>query len=663
MIAHRAREDERGEGWKPGRLLHAGVFTWLLAFAAFVGLFRFAYDQGALDSSLRWQTSLTAGAVLLLGSAVWLSRLRRRPPGRIATRIQAWLDRISRRKLPSLLLMALLVPVVPLALYGPSDWYPDVLFLDLFLFWATTLAISLLAVAFFPRSTWDQRVLASAIGYGLFVRLLGYVPDVSTYPLSLGWSEASRYYYASLFFSKSIYGVSVSPSELHPTRYLLQSVPFLLPGSPLWLHRLWQVFLWWALPALVGWLLVRRYQLRSRWLRVFVAGWVVLYLLQGPMHYHLLVMVAFVVAGVDPKRPLRSTVVILAASVWAGVSRLNWYPVPGILGACLYVLEVDPPLRSWRGVARWPLLWFVFGSLTALASQALYVQMSGQDLNRFTSSLFSDLLFYRLFPNPTYSFGILPALLLASAPLVISLWSGRREWTKRVGLPADIVFGAALAILGAGGLVVSLKIGGGSNLHNLDAFLILLLLAGFSLLVGRPHGPAGNPDFSALPPLRELALLVAVPILFAVSVATPWARRDQAAAVASLDQLREAVQAASRRGERILFISQRHALTFGLIPDVPLEPDFETVFLMEMAMSNNRPYLDHFSEMLEEHAYNLIVAGRLGTFLQGSDYEFGEENDAWVARIATPILENYRLEKCFDLAACLYIPKTNSPDG
>ena len=34
-----------------------------------------------------------------------------------------------------------------------------------------------------------------------------------------------------------------------------------------------------------------------------------------------------------------------------------------------------------------------------------------------------------------------------------------------------------LLIFFAGGIVVSVKIGGGSNLHNMDAFLVFLLVA------------------------------------------------------------------------------------------------------------------------------------------------------------------------------------------
>ena len=107
-----------------------------------------------------------------------------------------------------------------------------------------------------------------------------FLPDISVYPFSLGWSEASRYYYASLFFSEKIYGQNITPSTLHPTRYLLQSVPFIIDGLPLWFHRFWQVLLW--LVGLFGsaFLLARRLKIPHRfWIWIF-SMWVFLFLWQ-----------------------------------------------------------------------------------------------------------------------------------------------------------------------------------------------------------------------------------------------------------------------------------------------------------------------------------------------------------------------------------------------
>ena len=61
-------------------------------------------------------------------------------------------------------------------------------------------------------------------------KLASFIPDISTYPFSLAWSEASRYYYASLWLSKQVYGQLIPPSVLHPSRYLLQAIPVPVSG-------------------------------------------------------------------------------------------------------------------------------------------------------------------------------------------------------------------------------------------------------------------------------------------------------------------------------------------------------------------------------------------------------------------------------------------------
>ncbi len=134
----------------------------------------------------------------------------------------------------------------------------------LLLYWLLILAGSgLLAAAGLKRS-WLELSAAVMVGAALVYRLALYLPELGTHPFSLGWSEASRFYYASLYFSRQIYGIQVPPTVLHPSRYLMQSVPFLIPNSPIWLHRIWQVLLWVGATTLSTWLLARRLAIGDR---------------------------------------------------------------------------------------------------------------------------------------------------------------------------------------------------------------------------------------------------------------------------------------------------------------------------------------------------------------------------------------------------------------
>jgi hypothetical protein len=85
-----------------------------------------------------------------------------------------------------------------------------------------------------------------------------------------------------------------------------------------------------------------------------------------------------------------------------------------------------------------------------------------------------------------------------------------------------------------------------------------------------------------------------------------------------------------------------------MVPGIPLEPEYETVFLMEMAMSGNRDYLDRFHSLLEQQTFGLIVVDRLSTALQGRNHNFGEENDAWVTEVSLPLLCSYEFSARFD---------------
>lgn len=79
---------------------------------------------------------------------------------------------------------------------------------------------------------------------------------------------------------------------------------------------------------------------------------------------------------------------------------------------------------------------------------------------------------------------------------------------------------------------------------------------------------------------------------------------------AVLDQLRE------QPGE-VLFISERQLLSFHELQGVRVVPEYEKVFLMEMAMGNNQPYLQRFYMDLVSHRFKAIITDTISTRLQG----------------------------------------------
>lgn len=241
--------------------------------------------------------------------------------------------------------------------------------------------------------------VASALGVGVGLILLQYLPGISSYPLSLGWSEASRYYYGSLFFAKRIYGVSVPLSPLHPARYLLLAIPFAFGSLPIWAHRFWQVILWLGLSFLASVALVRRLRIENRFVRFLAIIWGALFLLQGPVYYHLTLCVIPVLLFFDIQKPWRTLAVVVISSLWAGICRVNWFPVPGALAIFLWLLENPIGKQPFYWYYKWPFIYGTFGMVAAFAAQAVYIALSGQPSWMYESTFTSDLLWYRLFPS------------------------------------------------------------------------------------------------------------------------------------------------------------------------------------------------------------------------------------------------------------------------
>jgi hypothetical protein len=615
-------------------MLSITILLWIGSLAAFV-IPSIQTGLGAL-SSRRQIALLGLVVVSSVGVGFLLSLLS--PAG---SRLVVQISGAARRRLPgrgiALALWLLSLAILPAAVMGPAGRFVESLLPRLGLFWVLTILGAGLSLAVRPGDRLAVRLPVAGVMLGLAYQLATYLAGVSAYPFTLGWSEASRYYYASLFLSRRLYGFFIPPSVLHPSRYLLQALPFLIPGSPIWVHRLWQVILWIASSTGTAYLLSRRLAIPQRGMRWLIVGWGALYLLQGPVYYHLLVCVILVLWGFDSRRLWRSLFVVVVASAWAGISRVNWIPVPGLLAATLYALETRKGSTSWLRYALAPAFWVTAGTFVGLGTQAAYVAYSGNPASDFGSSFFSQLLWYRLLPSETYPLGILLAAIIGSLPLALVVY----RYLKRKGRAVDSIraagLAAILAVLFLGGLVVSVKIGGGSNLHNLDAFFSVLLIIAAYTYFDR-ISPEGGVASSAGSSAWLNAAIALVPMVFLLGVGAPIETHNIYQTAEALAAIQAQVSEAAQSGKDVLFISERQLLTFGDISGVRMFPDYETVFLMEMAMSENKPYLDAFHADLRDHRFALIVVHNLETALQGREHGFGEENDAWVREVSRPIL-------------------------
>lgn len=544
-----------------------------------------------------------------------------------------------------------------------QDWVRLLIFLLLALLGMN--ALKILRPAFSFPAAFLAVVLLQAAVY----RVSLYLPDITDYPFAMGWSETSRFYWPSLFISKSIYGERVPWPILHPSLHLALLPPYLI-DAPLWFHRFWQVAVRFLLVGLIVPALLSRLRIENTVVRWLFGLWIFVYLFTLPLYLHLAVPLLIMLWGFSSTNDRRTWVALIAASIWAGLSRLNWYPMPGMLALTLFLLETPIGGRWTVDGGRWttvyglrsivkPLAWFIVGTGTAFITQRIYIALSGiPDANNFYTSLSSTLLWNRLWPNASYPLGVVPAAVIFSAPLwltlAVSLWKRRSDWHPlRVAL-----IGLALLGLFVGGVIVSLKIGGGADLHNMDAYAVLLLIVFSYVLFARYIPENGEKAVPVKFHWSVATLLVLVPAMLILQGKSALGSYDQAQAQAALTALQQRVDSVNAQGGEILFITQRHLISMGTLHDVDLIPEYEREELMEMAMSANEPYLDAFHTQLKQHRFAAIVVDPLTFNLVGEGDAMGAENDAWTRYIAKRILCTYQQDKIFAAERIvIYVPQ------
>ena len=540
-------------------------------------------------------------------------------------------------------------------LFGNHFWTKIFLF-QIFIFLG---AVAL--QGFFPALSLGERFAILALGQLLIYYFPSKFGYFTNYPFAIGWTSDSRHYYASLFFSQKLYGEQFPLPILHPSLHLLLSIPFLFGRFSIVVHRLWGVFLPWALGAGVVWTLLRRASNRPKKTLVLLGIWIFLYLVRASVYAHLLLPTLLIFVFFSPKKKWQSWVVIIVASLWAGISRINWFPVPAMLASLIYLLEVPQNERKFLDYLKLPAAWFIVGIGSAFASQAAYIHLFGNSgRDEFYTSLSSDLLWFRLLPNATYRPGIILSALFLSLPLL--LFVGQYLYQQRGNWKIIRVFGivAVVGVLFAGGLLVSTKIGGGADLHNMDAYFVSLLL-----IAGIVYARGFTPDSVSEPVRGELhfsVILLAVVSLAGLLLpgrgsfpATDWGW-----AQTSFDGIKAQITRVSDEGESVLFIAQRNFVTFGMV-DVPLIPDYEKDVLMEMAMAGNDAYLAGFDADLRNHEFGLIVIDPQSNVIQPEKAAFALENNRWVREITRPLLCYYELVASYDdVEVELYAPRSEN---
>jgi hypothetical protein len=481
---------------------------------------------------------------------------------------------------------------------------------------------------------------------GLFL-VAAQLITINNYPFSLTWSEGNRLYEYSIYFGGGRYDYAGELTAIRRAsgRYLLWGLPFLIRDTPLWVHRLWNAVLS-TLPHLTLGYLLSRWSGLPRKIRWLFALWVFLFLAQGPIYTPLILSAILVVVFVRPGKLLQSLFAATLAGYYASLSRWTW--LPAVPAWTVFVLLTDfslPPPQPGRGRFSGLLSRDALRRLLPIALTALAALGGGLLANPklflphklSQSTAFSQpLLWYRLFPNATYPEGVLFALALACLPVIVLLvWMiATKRW--KINALQALAYSAALLVFLSGGIVASVKIGGGNNLHNLDMFLVsLAILAGLALRNVRL-------DTSAWPSMMRLALTLAIllPAWAAIRSGSPLKLPPPEVSRKALENIRVQATQASQSGE-VLFMDQRQLLTFGLVDGIRLIPEYEKKYMMDRAMAGDGEYFEAFYQDLARHRFALIISDMQFKMIKDSNYAFSEENNAWVKWVSEPLLCYY----------------------
>ena len=530
--------------------------------------------------------------------------------------------------------------------------------LRLLVFWYFALMGAASVRSVWQDTPWFTAVLSLVLVQTTLHLLAVNFSYVTNYPFAMGWSETSRYYYPSLFISKSIYGQNYPLPILHPTLHLLLVPPYLF-DAPLWFHRFWQVAARYLFLAVVALVMIKRISIKGTSAKWLIGLSFFLYLLMGPLYFHLAVPAILILIYYSSGNERRNWIVLLLASAWCGWSRVNWYPVPAIIMAVFYVMETPFKGKTlWQYLLR-PALWGIIGLLTAFAFQRIYIAISGvENTAYFYTSLASDLLWYRLLPSATFPTGILPAAILSSASMWLVVFMAFRIHKGGFHPLRQFLLVAALIVLFMAGVFVSLKIGGGADLHNMDSYFVIMLIMVVYLIFTQYRNEDGTFNSPMSIKWVVVALLIAMPVWSQIQSGVGTVEYDRSRTDAVVASLQERVDHINSQGGEVLFINQRHLISMGMLSDVTLVPEYEREDLMEMAMGNNTEYLSRFRSDMESQRFSFIVVDPLKFQYLGPERSFGEENNVWVRRVMKHILCNYREDEIFlEDNVALYVPQ------
>jgi hypothetical protein len=398
---------------------------------------------------------------------------------------------------------------------------------------------------------------------------------------------------------------------------------------------------------------------RLVWLMVL---WGMFFLLQGPVYYHVLLGIFAIPWFYNPKKPFLILALVVAGSIWEGLCRVNWFIMPACVAILLYFFTEPVSGKKLWSYLRWPLVYLVVGGLASFGSYLVFIKATGNVIPFLDPRMHYAYFLYKLWSNTGFM-GLLPGIVLFCLPVLsvvlYAIWKNKYQlhWLRWLAIAGMLI------VFFAGSTLVSIRAGGGYDLHNYDSLLLLLFMCGcfFGLNAVSQEKP-GRQEKAVLTNYGILFSLLAISILFSYhpGQATPTTKTDQSAA--AIQQITTLIKQNAQAGHPVLFIDDRQLLVYGMISGMQIYVPYDKIELEEMAMARNSAYSQKFSTDIKNQKYSLIVSEVLPKWLKPFNKKQFErdwyENNVWVDVVSTPVLTYYTpIYTNEDLGFAVYAPK------
>jgi MFS family permease len=516
-------------------------------------------------------------------------------------------------------------------------------------------------------------VCLALLTIGITLEVSKLLSNCSNYPFNSYWSEGGRIFNAFQIYAPLISNVHFSWPWLDPARSLMDGLVLLVPGTRIWMWRAWIGTLFLITAFSTSFLVVKKALLASerikksrnnhevRYIGWLLIAWGGIFLLQGPIYYHLLFGIIPVLLFYKREHNWRTSILIAIMGIWTGLARVNWFLMPAVVAITLYLLEESRSTTSLFRYLQWPIWWGMLNVITSIPTYFVSLYVSGKP-SILANSMNYGFFRLKLWPNIGNSLGLIPGILLTVAPVVIIILLYFWICRKRINWVRVALLAFLLSILGAGSTLVSLRAGGGYNFHNYDTLLVVLLIIGIYSGLGTVSLDSITADQKTiLFDVRVICIMFCLPVIFLVKkLPYQTGYSDSSNNILTIRDINQIIEdKASSATDIVLFIDYRQLVVYRLVSSVQIYIPYEKIELMEMAMANNKRYFDEFQAKIRNQEFTLIVSEPLYDRIKPPFKDpYWYENNVWAEDVASPILQFYEpIYLNRDSAVAIYVPK------